>query len=139
MYSPTPFFLAKVISSIMIFMIYPFTLSLTVIWFLGLPVIGIEGFCTFWLILLLQALVGMAMGITMGAIIPNIMEALNANLAIIMILSFGGGFYANTGTGASLLVQLISWVSPIKYSTELLLRRFFQGKPEELFADVIYE
>jgi hypothetical protein len=50
---------------------------------------------------------------------------------VIIIFSFGAGMYANTGTSANFLVKFISWVSPLHYSCELLLRLLFEGKNEE--------
>ena len=37
--------------------------------------------------------------------------------------------YANTGDGQNFLVQAISYVDPMRYSTELILRRVLAGKP----------
>jgi hypothetical protein len=53
---------------------------------------------------------------------------------IIILFSFGAGMYANTGKSANILVKLMSWLSPLHYSCELLLRRLFDGKNKE-FTD----
>ena len=45
-----------------------------------------------------------------------------------LIFNFGGGFYASTGTGQSALLKFLSYISPARYSTELLLRRVLAGK-----------
>lgn len=44
--------------------------------------------------------------------------------------------YANTGTSANIIVKLMSWLSPLHYSCELLLRRLFEGKNKE-FTDKV--
>ena len=56
----------------------------------------------------------------------------------LIAFSFGGGFYANTGEGGNYLVQAISYVSPIRYTTELLLGRVVAGKEggEELLEQL---
>jgi ABC-type multidrug transport system permease subunit len=131
MYSPTPFFFARVLISAVTFVLYPIMVTLTVIWFLGMPTVGITGFLHFLGILSLMAFVGSALGFSLGAIFPNAFSALNVNQMVIIIFSFGAGMYANTGTSANFLVKFISWVSPLHYSCELLLRLLFEGKNEE--------
>lgn len=125
MYKPTPFFFARVLISTMTFVLYPLMVTMTVFWFLGMPVVGLHGWLTFWGILSLTALVGSALGFTLGAMFPTGFAALDVNQTLIILFSFGAGLYANTGTSANILVRLISWISPLHYSTELLLRRLF--------------
>lgn len=127
MYKPLPFYIARVLMSIVTYMLYPFAVTMTVVWFLGLPQLGIVSFLSFWGILLLLALIGSAMGLTVGAVIPSPISALVINQSVILIFSFGAGLYANTGTSANILVKLISWLSPLHYGCELLLRLLLKG------------
>jgi hypothetical protein len=130
MYRPWPYFIMRVIMSAFTFLIYPFSITMTIIWFLGIPTLTFSYFIGFWLTMTLIALVGSALGLTVGALFPNPFTALNVNQMIIIIFTFGGGLYVNTGAGANILVRVISWISPLKYGCEMLLRKFLEGKPE---------
>lgn len=134
MYRPTPFFIARVLISALTFLLYPFMLTMTVIWFLGMPLLDFQSWCVFWGILSLVAFVGSALGLSIGAMLPNAFSALNVNQSVVIIFSFGAGLYSNTGTSANILVKFISWISPLHYSTELLLRQMLKDKNEE-FSD----
>ena len=48
---------------------------------------------------------------------------------MIFIFNMGGGCSVNVGKEANIVPMLISSVSPIRYGTEMLLRRVLQGKP----------
>ena len=123
-----PFFGARVVTSTITFVIYPVMMTFTVIWFLGLPVIGFFGFFSFMAILLLTGFVGCAMGLTIGAIFPDPFAAININMMVAILFSFGAGLYANTGATANIFVRLLSWLSPMHYSCILMMRRMFEGK-----------
>jgi hypothetical protein len=79
MYDPTPFFFARIFISAFTFVLYPVMVTLTVFWFLGMPIMGINGFLQLLGILSLIAFVGSALGISIGAIFPNPFAALNVN------------------------------------------------------------
>ena len=79
MYSPIPFFAARIILATITFVVYPCMMTMTIIWFLGLPVLGFGGFFSFLLILLLTGFVGCAMGLTIGALFPDPFTAINVN------------------------------------------------------------
>lgn len=128
MYRPLPFYAARVLTSILTYMVYPFTVTLTVVWSLGMPQVTGSIVMSFGGVLLLMALVGSAMGLSMGALVPNAMSALLINQSIILIFSFGAGLYANTSTSGNPLVRFISWISPLNYGCELLLGILFDGK-----------
>jgi hypothetical protein len=44
---------------------------------------------------------------------------------------------ANTGTSATLAVRLMSWLSPLRYSTELLMRLLLSGKSDMFREEVL--
>ena len=50
-------------------------------------------------------------------------------MLFLIMFNFGAGFYANTGSGSNFIVSFISYISPLRYSTELLLSRVVAGKP----------
>lgn len=49
-------------------------------------------------------------------------------MLFLMIFCFGAGIYVNTAAGASFLVTFLTYISPMRYSTELLMRRILAGK-----------
>ena len=82
MYRPTPFFLSRVFVSALTFFMYPLSISLTVLWFLGLAEITLSFFVRWWVSMTLFAFAGSAMGLTLGALFPNGVEAISVNLML---------------------------------------------------------
>lgn len=74
-----PFFCARIIISTITFVIYPVMMTMAIVWFLGMPVVGFFGFFSFMAILLLTGFVGCAMGLTIGALFPDPFTAINVN------------------------------------------------------------
>ena len=71
---------------------------------------------------------GFSFGMMLGTIISDENTAISVNLLFAMLFSLGGGMYASTGDGANPLIKVISYISPIRFSSELLLRRIMHGK-----------
>ena len=65
--------------SILTYMLYPFAITMTVVWFLGIPSLEILSVLSFAGVLLLLALIGSAMGLSMGAMVPNPLSCLVIN------------------------------------------------------------
>ena len=83
-----------------------------------------------WMIILtLTAFAGGFWGFTFGTFMKNEVAATQLNMLFLIMFSFGAGFYANTGSGQNYLVAFISYISPMRYSTELLMSRVVAGKP----------
>jgi len=120
MYKSSSYYIATVISSMISFLCYPLIVSLVSFWMFGIDNHGITGFAYWTLSLLLTATCGFSFGMMLGTIFSDQNTAINANLLFGILFSFGGGMYANTGENANLLIKAISYVSPIKYGTELL-------------------
>ena len=55
------------------------------------------------------------------------MGILIANL-IVTFFTFGSGCFANTGAKANPVVTFSSWISPMKRSTEILMRVVLKGR-----------
>ena len=62
-----------------------------------------------------------------GALFNDEMVALNVNQFVLVILNFGSGVYANLGHGANWFVKFIGYVSPFRYSVEILFRSLLRG------------
>lgn len=58
----------------------------------------------------------------------NEVSATQLNTLFIIMFSFGAGFYANTGEDQNFVVQFITYISPLRFTTELLMRRVLAGK-----------
>jgi len=110
MYGATAYYFSRTLIIIMTIIFYPFLLTLFMIWFIGLPVLNVTMFFSWWLDLLLVGLVASSMGMTIGCIVPESSQAiLIANLTVTMC-NLGAGLLANTNSGY--LIQFISWISP---------------------------
>jgi ABC-type transport system involved in multi-copper enzyme maturation permease subunit len=136
MYKPSSYYIATVITSMLSFLWYPLIVSLVGFWMFDIDNNGIGGFAYWTLTLLLTATCGFSFGMMLGTIFSNQNTAISANLLFAMIFSFGGGMYANTGEEANPLIKAISYVSPIRYGSELLFQLIIKEKPgKELILD----
>ena len=63
-----------------------------------------------------------------GTFFENEVAAVQLNMLFLILFNFGGGFYANTGEGQNPFVRIISLVSPMRYSAELLMRQELKEK-----------
>ena len=122
-YSASAYYLATSIAAIITFSLYPVIVTATGFFFFGIQPTSFGSFCEWLLILLACAYAGSFWGLMFGAFNQNETAAVQLNLLFNIVFSFGSGIYANTGSSASLPVKLISYLSPMRYSSELLLRR----------------
>ena len=134
MYKESSYYIATIISSMISFLCYPFIVSLCSFWMFGIDNSGFSAFCYWTLTLLLTATCGFSFGMMLGTIFTNQNTAISANLLFAMLFSFGGGMYANTGDGANPLIRAISYVSPIRYGSELLFQLIVKNKPGNEFV-----
>lgn len=85
MYSATAYYFARQAVSILTFVLYPIICTLCMIWFLGLPVLDTATFFEWFLDLFLISLVGNSLGLTIGCIVPDVLQAiLYGNLIAIL-------------------------------------------------------
>ena len=54
--------------------------------------------------------------------------ALLAFKGVMITFGIGGGFVANTGAGANWFVTFLAYVSPLRYASEIILRRMTVGR-----------
>ena len=76
----------------------------------------------------MEAAAGFSFGMMLGTIIDDESSGVSTNLLFGMLFSLGGGMYANTGESSNIFIKLIGLVSPMRYSSELLLRRILIEK-----------
>lgn len=48
----------------------------------------------------------------------------------VIFMNFGAGVFANAGSGANVVIRFISYISPIRYAVEAILRRVTLGQPD---------
>ena len=110
------------------FISYPIVVSLTSFYFFDLPKSSFGSMLDWMFICVLSALAGGFWGFAFGSFMKNEVVATQLNLLFLILFSFGAGFYANTGSGANFVVDAITYISPMRFSTELLMRRALSGK-----------
>mmetsp|Transcript_34253 Transcript_34253/g.42328 ORF Transcript_34253/g.42328 Transcript_34253/m.42328 type:complete len:122 (-) Transcript_34253:292-657(-) len=121
MYGTTPYYLAMATSTVLMFILYPIVVTITSFFFFDFDVSDF-GAMLYWMwILIFTAVCGGFWGFSFGTFMENEVAATQLNMLFLIMYSFGAGFYANTGSGMNVLVRLISYISPLRYSTELLL------------------
>ena len=129
MYGTTAYYLSMVTSMVSLFIIYPIIVTLSSFYFFQFDESSFGAMMDWMLILTLSAFAGGFWGFTFGTLMKNEVAATQLNMLFLIMFSFGAGFYANTGAGQNFVVQLISYISPMRYSTELIMSRVVAGKP----------
>ena len=79
-------------------------------------------------ILLLTALCGGFFGFTFGTFFDNEVAATQLVTLFLIMFTFGAGVFANTGDSANFIVKILTYISPMRYSTELLFRKIIAEK-----------
>ena len=111
------------------FILYPIIVALVGFFFFKFDNHDAGAFFFWMLTLVLTAFCGAFWGFGFGCFFKSEVGATQANMLFLMMFCFGAGFYANTGDGANIVVQLISYISPLRYSSELLMRSAMEDKP----------
>ena len=65
---------------------------------------------------------GQALGLFFGSVTSNAEVAMGIANLFAMIAGFGAGCFSNTGSDANPVITFLSWVSPLRYGCELLMR-----------------
>ena len=128
MYKSISFYWSTILASTVSFLFYPVIVSIVSFWFFGLDDSSFVSFLVWTAALTLTATCGFTFGLMLGAIVEEQNSAIQTNLLFGMIFSFGGGMYANTGSGANPLIRALSFISPIRPASELLLRAILKEK-----------
>ena len=128
MYGTTAYYLSMATATATMFILYPIVVTISSFFFFDFDEGGFGAMMDWMFILSLTAIAGGFWGFTFGTFMKNEVAATQLNMLFLIMFSFGAGFYANTGNGANIVVQLITYISPMRYSTELLLRRVVAGK-----------
>ena len=129
MYSPSAYYLASTAAGLVVFFLYPMFTAVISFWWFGLDNPNWLGMLDWMMVLAILAFLGSLWGFTFGTFFRNEMNALNWNFMMIFIFNMGAGCTVNIAEdGANFFLRLISTISPVRYGTEMLLRRVLQGK-----------
>jgi len=129
MYSTSAYYLSMVTATLTLFILYPIVVTLTSFFFFRFDDSTFGAMLDWMMVLVLTATAGGFWGFTFGTFMKNEVTATQLNMLFLIMFSFGAGFYANTGEDQNLAVRIISYISPMRYSTELLMTRVLAGKP----------
>lgn len=127
MYAPSAWYLGNYLVSVSNMMFYPFIVSTLSFFFLQFNDKGFSNYLTWVGIMVLQAFSGASFGFMYSSLFENEMTAMLVNQFVIIILNFGGGTFANLGSGANWFVKFIGYISPFRYAIEMLLRCMLKG------------
>ena len=78
----------------------------------------------------LTSTTGCAAGIMWGTIFDTEAESLTSSLLLIVSFTLGAGKFVNL-TNKSVIIKLFTLISPMKYSTELMLRTVVSGREDQ--------
>lgn len=129
MYGTTAYYMSMITSTVTLFILYPIVVTVSSFYFFQFDEHSFGAMMDWMFILTLTAFAGGFWGFTFGTLMKNEVAATQLNTLFLIMFSFGAGFYANTGSSANFVVKFISYISPMRYSTELLMSRVVAGKP----------
>ena len=136
MYGTTSYYMASITASLITFSLYPIISSFVSFPFFGFQESSFSDLLHWALIMFLIGMAGSFWGFMISSFAKNEVSAVQINLVCLYIFSFGGGFYANTGANENYLVEALTYISPVRFSSELLMRRVLAGREE---TDIILE
>lgn len=134
MYTTTAYYLSMCTTTFFVFILYPIVVTITSFYFFDIDDNSFGALMDWMLILTITAIAGGLWGFAFGTFMDNEVSATNLNTLFMMLFSFGAGFYANTGSGSTWFVKAISYVSPMRYTTQLLFERVIAGKQGSEFV-----
>jgi hypothetical protein len=127
MFGPSAYFWAHYFSGILSYMQYPVIYSVCAFWFFTFPDSSLENFMTFVGTNCLIAHCGIAFGFAMGTIMSNIQSVSIVVTFFMLLFGMGGGLLASIGPNTNFIIRFLSWVSPFRYGSELILRCVLTG------------
>ena len=129
MYSPTAYYLAQCLTAVLLIWFYPIVVAIVSFYFLQLADSTFLAMIYYAFALSFVCYVGCFFGLTFGIFCRDPIMAQQLLNAAITILNFGAGALANTGQGANPIIRFISWISPVRYGSEIVFRRIIAGEP----------
>jgi hypothetical protein len=131
LYSPSAYFLSTLSCSMVTLLFYPICVGLCSFYFIKFNDDSADNLFRWLSVLLIQSLTGSCFGFFLGCVFDSDQEAiLILNLAAVLF-NLGAGSFSNLGN-TNWVGKFLGYISPMRYCSELLLRRllnkkFYQG------------
>lgn len=127
MYSPSAYFLAKWVISILVYCIQPIIYSLIAFHYVGFPPDD-NNYAMFVAGLLLMAATGCTLGQLFSSMFHEPVTAMVNSSMFIMFMYFSAPAFAVSSGSKSPIIDLLSPISPFTYGCELIMRRLLAGQ-----------
>lgn len=118
MYDVLPYYLAKILAEIPVFIFVPLLFNLITFWLIGYNQ-TVEQFMKFWLVFSMNTFCAVSLGFFVSCAIKNGTIAVQMAPMLAMPIILVGGFYSNTEE-MPIYIEVASYVSPIMYSFQNL-------------------
>jgi len=105
-----------------LYLCYPIIVGLCSFWFLDFRDNSVGNAFRYVGIDVLLALVGITLGFLVGTFIKKDTSAILVLTAVIITMGLGGGVFVKVTSESNLFIKCITWVSPMRYGNEMLLR-----------------
>jgi ABC-type polysaccharide/polyol phosphate export permease len=128
MYSPTPYFLGRFISNLIVQLLYPIILILLLFWGLGIEE-SIDNFFWFTAFSIASNFVFVGQGYFVGIMVNNEDAVKLVNFLFIMFWMTSNGILANQGS-MNWFIKFLCKISPMRYTCEGMLRRVIKQVPD---------
>ena len=123
------FYLATGLFQFTLNLVYPIIIGFGIFPFLGLYDNSWSNYFQFIKISFIATTAGCSAGIMWGTIFDKEMESLISSLVLILMFCLGSGKFVNL-TNKSVIIKIFAIISPMKYSTELILRTVLKGRED---------
>lgn len=127
MYTVFPYYIAKVLSDIPVFLVVPMIFTLITFFSIGFTR-QVNIFFGVYVSLAMNTLAGVSLGYLISSAFTNASLALAIAPVLAMPLMLVGGFFANSDTMPS-WIQYFSYVSPFKYAFNNIAKLEFSNNP----------
>lgn len=139
MYSATSYFIAATLSNICTYLYYPLLMSTLCFWFFEMPDNSFWAYILWLFCMTSGALAGIFFGQVIGSFVHTEYAAITWLLQTLTIYYLGAGIMVNAATGSNWFGDFLQYISPLRYLTEIALRRMLSGRPEVVQTSVLEE
>ena len=123
LYGIPAYYFGTLLSAMTIMAYYPILINSLVYHFIEFDDTSSSAIAIWISALSLHCLVGLSYGLFFGAVFEHENSAIQLLNLSTLIFNMGGGTFANVGGDSSWFQKFISYISPMRYTGEILLRR----------------
>ena len=128
LYTSSAYYIANVASVIFTLWIQPLCSGAVSFYFFELEANSFADLLYYLIGLYCICLCGRMLGLAVGAAVTDPLKSLQIAGLCSMIFVDTGGCFANVGENASWIIKTLSYVSPVRYSIEIQMRRLTEGR-----------